>query len=75
MGRFLGAMAKVTRPRCEVCKSSYNVHAVNRPGQLEGAHGALRWLCGSCEYTETRSDAARVAQAHRPKVPQVETLW
>ena len=66
---------KTKRPRCESCGTSANVHARPRPGQIEGAHGALRWLCGDCEYAELHDDAIRIERAKRPKTPQMETLW
>jgi len=67
---------KAKKPRCETCKTTANVHARPQPGQLEGAHGALRWLCGDCEYAELHDDFVEaVREPRRKREPQAENLF
>lgn len=67
-------LGKPRKPKCEKCKRASDVHLAPRPGQIPGAHGAQRYICASCEYLESRPDAARVRRERAPKEPQVETL-
>lgn len=67
---------KGKRPACDNCRTRTNVHARPRPGQIEGAHGALRWLCGDCEILEDAPNLERLTPPpRRSKVAQMETLW
>ncbi len=69
-------MAKVTKPRCSVCGTQHGVHWTPEPGQIPGAHGAHRWLCGDCEYRRDAPDAKTLSPpARKPARPQADALW
>jgi hypothetical protein len=63
-----------TKPKCQDCGTLVGVHWCPLDGQIPGAAGAHRWLCGSCEYARDHEYAQRSIRSTRPKVPQLEEL-